>query len=310
MFQLFRRRNFANVFDDTIKFFKIYFKPYFANYFKITGILLLILLVFFWFGFSFIYDGLFNSGSTPNPNFFVTYFQNNISLFISLIVIGFILFYIMTIVTTIYPYAFLSLIEKNKELTFNNILEQYKSKLGKGILFSIFSIFTLLPVAFIILAICMGLSIILIGIPLLIICFGAFTSIFLFSFVEYLNTKNGYFNSIGNAITYFFKKPWLCIGVTLVFYIIIQIIGSCVTFIPYTIGIFDLVSGNKPTSENFTFFFIMMVITIILSFIVGFFNQNIIYITQGLLYYSNKEAEENISSQSEIDLIGKVSNEE
>jgi hypothetical protein len=67
--QLYQERKFGNLISDTFTFFKEYGKNYFKNYFALNGILLLLFVIIFIFGYQFFLQ-LMNANVNGDTYFF------------------------------------------------------------------------------------------------------------------------------------------------------------------------------------------------------------------------------------------------
>lgn len=314
MFQLFKKRNFGDLIGDTFTFFKTFGKHYYRNYFIINGGFLLLLLVLVFFLVKIFYEGaISNLGKTDQPEF-ANYITSNIPIFIGLGLLAAIAALFLSILSYAYPVAYLKLLENKTDFTTEEIINVIKSKIGKIVVFFIASLFIMLPLMAIIMLLCIGLVFIIIGIPLLFIVIPAMISWISLCFYGYISTDKGYFEALGDAFKLIKQKFWPCVGSTAVMYMITQIIVGFFTMVPYMIGIFSFLSGidtpqgaGKLGAENFSFFMIMMGITMVLSMVMNFIFQNFILINQGIIYYSLREENENNTPKSEIDLIGQQS---
>lgn len=313
MFQLYKRRNFNELIGDTFNFFKAHGKNYFANYITINGGILLVLIVLLYFFFKIFYDGLFTNGIPNSGTGFESYLLENLTLFIGYGIGAFILILILTLINSLFPIAYLKLIEKNEETNAINIWKYIKSKLGRSIVFTLLSLVTLFPIAIIIGFLCFALVFILIGIPLIIIVIPAIFTCFSFAYYNYISSNEGFFHSVSKGYRLFIKKPWPLIGSTVIIYFIVNTVVSCIAFIPYFVGIFGVMfnidtQDVAKQQEAISFMMIMVGITFILSISLNYLLQNIVSVNQGIMYYSMIDETEKTSNLSEIDLIG--SNEE
>ena len=147
MFQLYKKRNLSELIGDTFNFFKAHGKNYFANYIVINGGLLLVLIVLLYFFMKIFYDGLFSNGNLNTGTGFENYFLENMELFIGYGIVAFILILMLTFINSLYPIAYLKLIEKKEETNAINIWKYIKSKIGKSFVFFLLSMVTILPIA-------------------------------------------------------------------------------------------------------------------------------------------------------------------
>ena len=222
MFQLYKKRNLSELIGDTFNFFKAHGKNYFANYIVINGGLLLVLIVLLYFFMKIFYDGLFSNGNINTGTGFENYFLENMELFIGYGIVAFILILMLTFINSLYPIAYLKLIEKNEETNAINIWKYIKSKIGKSLVFLLLSLVTLFPIAILLGIVCFALVFILIGIPLLFIVIPAVFTCISFAYYNYITTNDGYFDSVSKGYKLFIKKPWPLIGSTVILYFIVN----------------------------------------------------------------------------------------
>lgn len=310
MFQLFKKRNFNDLISDTFSFFKLYGKNYIKNYIVVNGgFILILLLLLYLIGNVFFEVALSGFGSQQSGILIEEYFNNNSILFIGAIIITILLVMIISVISFAYPVIYLSLIEKKPNPSISQIITSLKSKTGKIFIFFIFSLFTFIPIIIVASFLSILLIAIIIGIPIFIILLSAISCWICLSFYDYLNNSNNYFAAMKNGFNLLFLKFWNNVGSTAIFYVIIQIVLGIVSFIPYVLGIASLISNTQSIDstanpDSFTFFGIMMLITLIISIVSNYLLTNLLLINQGLIYYSSREVNENHTLHSDIDLIG------
>jgi hypothetical protein len=313
MFSLYKQRNFSALINDTFGFFRAYGKSYFKYYFIINGGLLLILLLLMYFvGGTFMETVFSNIGDPQNGDRIIEeYFNSNVSLFITAGIIGGIIMLILSLLNYSYPVIFMKLVENNTVPDTKQVLNAIGRKLGRIILFSLLWLITFLPIIIIVGALSLVLIVIIIGIPFVLILFAAISSWMYLSFFDYLNNNSSYFDALKNGWNILFQNFWHHVGSTAIFYVIITVIHSIVSFIPYFMGIFsilnDSMEGRQPSAEAFSFFGLLMTITFMLSTLLAYVLGNFMFVNQGIIYYSAREENENLSRHSEIDLIGRDS---
>jgi hypothetical protein len=312
MIVLFKKRNFSELLNDSFAFFRQNGKHYFKNYFLINGGFLLILMALLYFIFKVYFELLFSGIGASGQNFTAIeqYFDDHTGI----VVVSAVAFILLAIAISLLHYAFpvvyLQLYEKNEGTGFStkDLLQQLKSKTGKILIFFIASFFILIPIAVLTMGIGVLLVFILIGIPLLLILLPAFISWVSLIFYDYLNNEIGYFAALKRAFVLLRKKFWVIVGITVLIYLIIQIVLTITSIIPYMIGLLNMFTTMNDTpgsqKEHFLFFSVMMVIAIEISFALNYILGNLMMVSQGLIYYSGREEDENKSSQSEIDSIG------
>lgn len=313
MITLFKKRNFSDYLNDTFSFFKKDGKHFLKNYLVINGIFLLLLTVFIYFLSKIYFEAIFSSLDNTNPgyNFTEKLFNENLGLFI-ISIIGFILLSLfLTLLNFAYPIVYFQLYEENKgnNFTTKQLISGLKSKAGKIIVFFIISLFLITPLMMILFVVLLFLSFIIIGIPLLIIAIPALFSIMSLTLYDYLNTSNGYFTSFGNAIGYLKKQFWPIIGVTMIMYMIVQVVLTIFSMIPYVISMIVLFTSVENGSTNaakdaLSTIGIVMAIIFVLVILANYLLNNLLIVNQGMIYYSRREHDENKTSLGEIDSIG------
>lgn len=314
MFQLFKKRDFSQNISDTIAFFKTFGKHYFKNYFTINGIFLLVLVVLFYFVakvyMEFIVSVTANQG---NSNVYLAnYFDGNIALFSIIFVVFILLLIFLSIINLAYPILYLQFLEKTGTVTFNTnqIITALKQNSGKLITFFFGLLFIIIPLMLVVFAFNVLLCFIIIGFPLFFVTIPAVMSWISLSFHEYLIQDVGFFESLGNGFRLLKQNFWSTIGTTIAVLIILQVIQSIITMVPYVIGLV-LVFANAASSdmganphESLSTMTVVFSVILVFSVLLGYVFNNIIFINQGLIYYSLREEKEKNSSKSQIDLIG------
>lgn len=313
MFQLYKQRNFSSLINDTFTFFKVYGKSFLKNYFIVNGGFLLVLLLLMYFVGNIFLETLFSNISNPGGSEQVIeeYFNSNSGLFITVAVVSGVILLILTLLSYSYPVLFMKFLERGIVPNTKDIFNALGKNAGKIIAFSFLWLVTFLPIAIIVVLLSMLLIVIIIGIPIAIIAFAAMSSWMYLAFYDYLNNNSSYFEAMKNGWNILFQNFWHHVGSTAIVYLIISVIHSIISFIPYFIGIFGLITdtatGEVPDTESFSFLALMMIITFMLSTLFGYVLGNLLFVNQGLIYYSGREEKENQSLHSEIDLIGRDS---
>jgi len=313
MFQLYKQRKFSDLINDTFGFFRAYGKSFIKGYFVINGGLLLALILIIYFAGKGIMDTVFSTVANPGGGeaAVMSYFTENATLWGVMIIIAAVMILVLTLLSHSYPVVFLKLLEKDKVPQTKEIVNELWNKIGKLIVFSLLWMVTFLPIIILISALSLVLFVIIIGIPFALILFSGVLSWMYLALFDYVNTNNGYFQAMKNGFNLLFQNFWHHIGSTAIFYLIVTIIHSIVSFIPYFIGIFGMIAdtatneGQVPDQETFSFLGLMVLITFILSLIFAYVLSNLIIINQGIIYYSAREENENLSLHSGIDLIGR-----
>lgn len=309
MFPLYKTRNFSAIINDTFSFFRQNGKNYFKNYFILNGGMLLILLVLCFIMGKVFFEHLFSGiGSQNSQQLINDYFNNNIGFFV---IAGFatgIMILLMTVVNYSFPVLYLSLSEKHENPDAKQILAVLKSKFGRILLFGLMSIITFVPIAILLGFFSMLLIVIVVGIPVAIILFAAFTCWLYLTFYDYLNTNNSYFTSMSNGWKMLSKNFWIHAGSTAIFYLIIYTVQGILAIIPYMIGIIMMIvtAENNTTGreETFSTIGILMLIVFMVYIVLAYLLSNVLMVGHGMIYYSCREQVESKSLHNEIDLIG------
>lgn len=314
-FQLFKVRDFSANISDCIAFFKIHGKHYFKNYLTINGVFLLLIMVLMYFIMKVYMEFIFSMTANPqnagSSDYLSAYFNDNLALFL-VTVIGFVLVALfLTIVSTTYPIVYLKYMEDNGDpetLTPTIFLNQLKQMLPRLLIFFLGLIFIVTPIVLIVFIVNVFLCFILIGIPLFFVTLPAITAWIALSLHEFIIKEVGFFESLGNGFGLLKQKFWSIVGTTLVVVVIMQILQGIITMIPYVIGIVILYasadqSQTDPTQTLSTMSILLSVIMMI-SILLSYLFNNFMLITQGLMYYSLREENEENNTKSQIDLIG------
>lgn len=305
MFQLFKQRDFGDIFNDTFAFLKANGKNYFRNYIIVNGPVLILLLVLTYLMGKVFYDAAL-TGFGAN-RIIEDFFNNNLGFFIGSLLGLILLFIILAMLNYSYPVLYLHLYEKNASPTTQQIVTALKNKAGKILLFALLWFISFLPVCMLAGAFSMLLTIIIIGIPFIFVLFAFIFCWMTLSFYDYLNTDNGYFDSFSNGFSMARSKFWTYSGATIVFIIIIYVIQLIVSLIPNLFGLASVFAPAVEYSseeEVLSLVWIVMLVTFAITTIFNYLLGNLIYVSQGMIYYSNREESENQSVYNEIDSIG------
>ena len=314
MFELYKKRDLSANFSDTSTFFKSFGKHYFKNYFIINGIFLMVLVVLIYF-ISKIYIEAFFSGISNiqnNPNYMMGYFNNNLSLIISGFIITFLLIVILSMLNISYPVVYLKLFEKNSNTAFSlqEIMSGLKQNIGKMMVFLMGIILVIMPLAMLVFGVLAFLCLILIGIPLIVIVGSAFMSWITLSYYEYITQNVGFFTALSNGFQMVKKQFWTIVGTTFLMMLLIQTIQGFITMIPYVLSMLwmfvskDSLQNASGQANTFSTMGIILAMIMVFSVLLSYFFNNFILISQGLIYYSAQEENENNATKTQIDLIG------
>ncbi len=303
MFQLYKARNFNAIINDTFTFFKTSGKDYFKKYFIINGPLVLMLCILFYVVVKVFFENIFAGiSSGASPEMMGSFMTGNFILM--MFGVGFV-----SIVVTAFMYSFtviyMKLMASNQQPASKEILSEMLGNIGKILLFMLCTLITFIPIALIMGMFSGLLIIIIIGIPVAIGLFGAFTCWGFLTFYDNLSTDNGFFTSMGNAWNMLFKNFWSYMGSTLLFFVIIFVFQMFVIFTASMIqGATGLIDPAGSQTDIMQGLGIMMIINFIIQTIINFIVGNLVIVNQGILYYSSQEEQENYFLKNEIDQIG------
>lgn len=297
--QLYKKRDFSDYINDTILFFKTYGKEYFRNFIITNGWLVLLFCVIYFFSgkLSSILSNPFDNGFEINGDVSTLPF-----VLLGLLIITGVAYSIYSIT---FPILYLQRKGENPEeqITSKELNRELKNHFFPTLKFCFFSLFTIIPLAIIAFILNIALMFIIIGIPLFFIVTPAITIWFTQSLYVYLNEDLDFFGSLGKGWTILIKQFWHKIGASVIVFFCVIIINIIFILVPTF-----LVLGHSLTAStallanpNST----LMIVINILSTIVSFFLTNIVFVQQGIIYYSSIEYLENTQAFIEIDNIGK-----
>jgi len=288
-------------------------KSYFKNYFIINGALLLLLIAIVFFGFQFYFQSFISNIGAPgfNKNPMENMINNNLGFIAFFAILAMVLFFFVSILQFAFPVVYFDLFDKknNDNIVPSEILNSLKKKSFKIFKFFIALVFLITPLLFIILGLNMLLFFLIIGIPLFFITIPAVLSWVNISFYHYLNSNERLFPSLSIGFKYLKQQFWTNIGSTLIILIIIQTVMTIFTVIPYLFGMANIFTNFSPqsdpiSSDKFSALPMLMTLVMVISLVTNYILSNLIIVHQGLIYYSQKETEENTSTKHSIDLIG------
>lgn len=315
--QFYKKRDFGAFISDTFLFFKENGRNYFKNYLLINGLLLILLVFIFVFGYRELFSQMLGSNTGGENYYFEAYFQQNSTMLILISTIVFILFLAVTMVSYSYPILYMKRLSEtgNKNIKADEILSDLKNNTGRFVKFFFGLVFIIAPLAMIIFGISFMLIVLLIGFFLLILLGPAMMNVINFLMFDYFHTKKGFFESLSYAVRAQFsykhgreKSPfWKYWGSTAVIYLMIQMISGVFTFIPLLLvmgGMYTVpqngVEDNPFHGTMGVLFFIIYGISILVSFIM----INVVFINAGLQYYDSRTDLHRNVDLSEIDTIG------
>lgn len=303
VFQLYKKRDFSAYIGDTMQYLKQFGKNFLKNYLVINGALMLVWSLVYYFMFRSSMQNMLNM-QKPSANPFSMY-TNDMGSFFSMGAIFFVVMIVFSIFTIAYPMAHMKLIKETDRDTFtpSEIFIEMKGYAARIFLFGLISMFTLLPLAMIIFALGVVLCFILVGIPLLLLSIPTIMAWYMQALYVYMEEEVGFFGAVGEGRRIVFSNYWSIIGSTVALLFAVSILGSTITMIPSMMSIATLISsGGAPSPVNLS---PTMTAIYILGTIVSYVLYNILYVHQGIIYYSSQEATEHYDAYSEIDNIGK-----
>ena len=313
--ELLKSRNFGDYFNDTFQFFKINFKSIVANFFKIQGILLILILISgYFFNMRFTEDIMGNAsafGATPpqNPNEILSELSSLFGMYLNL---EFFIFIIATSISSIITINFIPIYmelyrEKKDDITFTDIIDKYKEHASVIVLLTLSLVLLAIPI-YLVTAIAFFIS-------LITIVGWVFVLGFILSYMSqiWFHTnyyKSGPFQALGNVFSiykdHFFKITGATILFSLMFFIILYIILMVVIFaLAATISIENLLIGPNGLSDSSTLMF--MAISQLFNIIIGSIMTLLLQTQQGIIFYSRVNDLDQISEHQDINSIGEAS---
>lgn len=316
--QYYKKRDFGSIISDTFAFFKENGKNYFKNYIFINGILLILMVAIFAFGYREIISQMFNSNTGGQNYYFEAYFQENRVMLIIISVLVFLLFMVFSMVAYTYPVLYLKRLSEtgNRNIKADDIVGDLKSNTGRFVKLFLGLTFVVMPLAMIVFGISYLMIFILIGFFLLILVGPAMMNVIYFLLYDYFHRKTGFFESLSYSVRAQFSYPsgnepspfWKYWGSTMVMYMIVQVISSLFTIIPmiilfssiYTMEQSGTVGQNPFEGTIGIVFFVFYGLAILFSFLM----MNVMIIASGLQYYDSRTDLHRALDISEIDTIG------
>ncbi len=297
-FQLYKKRDFSAYITDTFQFIKLFGKNYFLNYIVINGALLLVVAVIYYF---FYKDWI---GNINNVNALETWFYDeNIMLFFLYFIIGFLVLITYYVFSTAFPMVYLHFIDssENDKYTASALFSGMKSKIGRILQFGLISIFIFFPIITIFSALSIALSFILIGIPLLVLGVPALMVWSMQSLFIYANENTGYFEALGKAWKTLFSSFWNIVGSTIIIMLGVGILSGSFSMISAFISVGSIITSGGTGQMVYS---PLSIAINLIGMLVSYLLYNLIYVQQGLVYYSSLENTNHVQAFSEIDNIG------
>ena len=175
--------------------------------------------------------------------------------------------------------------------------------IGKIIVFIIVSFIIMIP-TIIVFYIALLLSLITIVGPFIV--YAVLILWFSLAFYEYLFTNKGIIDCYGYSWKLFAKKFWSTAGSTALLLVIILIIYGVAFSVTGIFSSFIEMNSSNPASAIATFQRAFSAPSTLIVFIFISVVIVLLQIRQGIIYFSQKELLENISTNDEIDQIGKI----
>ncbi|RZJ47829.1 MAG: DUF4013 domain-containing protein [Chryseobacterium sp.] len=315
--QFYKKRDFGEFISDSFGFFKLYGKNYFKNYILLNGLLLILMVVVVIFGYRELFSQIFGSNVSGNSSYMESYFEDNLGMFIGVGILTFLLFVVLMIVNYLYPVFYLKRLSGGQQkIGTEDILNDFKSNIGRIAILCLGMIFIVSPLSFILIGVSYALVFIIIGLPILLFVFPTVFNIVNFLMYDFFNTKRGFFESLSYSIRSQFsytngreKSPfWKYWGATLIISIILYIITTIFTMIPlimFYASIFTSAPDGEFEQNPFAGTMgIMFFVVYGISMLVSLFLSNLLYVNSGLLYYDSRTDLHQQVELAEIDTIG------
>ncbi|WP_160139466.1 DUF4013 domain-containing protein [Chryseobacterium sp. c4a] len=317
MIQFYKKRDFGTFISDSFNFFKLYGKNYFKNYILINGLLLILMVTVFIFGYRELFSQIFGSNINGDSYYFDQYFDNNSGVLIVVGIITFLLFMLLAIINYLYPIFYLKRIAQGaKSIKTDEILGDFKKNLGKIAKLCLGMTFIVAPLSLFVLGFSYLLIFVIIGIFIVMLVYPTIFNVVTFLMYDYFNSGRGFMESLSYSIRSQFSYPngsekspyWKYWAASFVMFIIISIASSVFTYIPMIFFYGSMLTtspdGNfeqDPFTGGFGIaFFVFYGISMLLSF----FLSNLLYVNAGLMYYDSRTDLHQKVELEEIDTIG------
>jgi len=304
VFQLYKKRNFNALINDTFVFLKDDGKNFFGTYFKVIGGLLLIIIVLTFVIMRVFFENMFSGvGSPEAQQMLATYFNDNVGLFIVGGLIAALILIAISLITMSFPVIYLALLEHVEKPTAQMIFARLKAKAGSIIIFALASLITFLPIAAVLGGVSVFLFITIIGIPVALALWAALTC---WVFLTFYNTLNGegFFTAMGSGYRMLFQNFWAHMGSTAIFYVLSFVVQMALTLATSLLSTLFFVAADTSGGEDGA---IAGIILFIISLLINYLFSNVLIIAHGMIYYSCKEDKEHKTLFYEIDQIGSES---
>ncbi len=319
--QLFQKRDFGALINDTFNFFKENGKNYFKNFILLNGLLLIFLVALYVVGYKSFFSQIFSSNLEGESFYFEQYLEENLGFFIVLAVAFVVIFFTAIMMVYTFPVLYLKRYaeSKDKDIKLNDIITDMKENFGKFILFCLGLVFVILPIIGIVMGASVLLMFVIIGIFLFFFIIPIISNVMSFTLYDYFNRKEGFFSALSYAIRSQFSYSninngspfWKYWGSTAVIMFIVQIVSGVFSMIPVFImtgTVLTIPDADKATAMTGFYDSTMGMIyfaTYGISILVSLLLSNIMYVNAGLMYYDSRLDLHRNEDLLEIDSIGK-----
>lgn len=303
----YKKRDFGELIGDTFNFFKKYGKNFIWNYLLINGGVVILFFITVVIGYGEIIKQFIGGNIQGEAYIFENFFNDNQGLLIITSLIILVLMILLGLIAFSFPAIYMKKVaETGKEkLTTEEIISGLKENVGKLIIFFLGTTFILAPIYMVMMGVLTVLGMMLVGYLLMLIAVPIFLNIVNLSLFHMIHTDEGFFASVGKAISMQFSNSfWKYVGSTIVLYIIIQLAMSILLIIPVAALVFVVFSMDAGASEASMFMIVISMIVYFLAILVGMLQMNLLYVNTGFLYYDGREDLQREASISEIDQIG------
>lgn len=317
MITFYKNRDFGNFITDSFSFFKHHGRNYFKNFILINGLVLILLILVVYFGFSEFFGQFFSGNLGGESYLFEQYFEDNLGLTIMTGVLVFIIYSFLMMFNLLYPVFYIKHVAQGKQqLKADEIIAEFKSHSGKIFKLYLGLILLVIPVAMVLFAISYLLIFVLIGLPLLLFVVPTLFNAITFLVYDYMYTSRGFFESLSYAMRSQFsyangreKSPyWKYWGSTTILFVLYYIISTVLTAIPMVIFMVRMTTfssdsnfENNPLDGGMG---VVILIIYLFSIVFSSLLMNILYVNVGLLYFDSRRDLHQKLEMEEIDTIG------
>jgi len=308
MTSLYQIRTFGQLLNDTIAFFKSDGKNFFKVFFTVLGIPLVLIGVSIYFLMTVFFEGIFGVarlGGTFSP---FSSFYENIALFVGLGLVSIIGTIFLSIFHFCYPIIYFHFKEQGKEKPEVNDIMKFMKQSWKRILVVFILLFLMIiPLALVYVGVMMASILSIFLFPVMLLLYPAFFCWFMLSLHHYLMQKSSLTDAFQTAWNYLKNGFWKNVFSTIISYVLVQVMVTVITMIPYIFLFISIFAGMNEVGvqdNRFSYIGIIFTIVILVAIISSYVFGNFMVVNQSYIYFSEKEAAENTSTKSDIDLIG------